>query len=81
MPLRSFSGQEESIRGGGRWQCCVAQNPWESPKLYQRKWAFANIPSAKEMEANGIDLGKMDMQLLEKVEELTLYTLEQEEKF
>ena len=40
-----------------------------------------NIPSAKEMEANGIDLGKMDMQLLEKVEELTLYTLEQEEKF
>ncbi|MGW9686773.1 hypothetical protein [Flagellimonas sp. 2504JD1-5] len=39
-----------------------------------------NIPSAKEMEANGIDLGEMNMKLLEKIEELTLYTLEQEEK-
>ncbi|WP_347922491.1 hypothetical protein [Pontimicrobium sp. SW4] len=39
-----------------------------------------NIPSAKEMEANGIELGVMNMKLLEKIEELTLYTLEQEEK-
>ncbi|UOY08630.1 hypothetical protein L0P88_08765 [Muricauda sp. SCSIO 64092] len=39
-----------------------------------------NIPSAREMEANGIDLGKMDMKLLEKIEELTLYTLEQEKE-
>ncbi|SNY99676.1 tail fiber protein [Flagellimonas pacifica] len=39
-----------------------------------------NIPSAKEMEANGIQLGEMDMKLLEKIEELTLYTLEQEKK-
>ncbi|UOY09290.1 tail fiber protein [Muricauda sp. SCSIO 64092] len=39
-----------------------------------------NIPSAKEMEANGIQLGGMNMKLLEKVEELTLYTLEQERK-
>ena len=37
-----------------------------------------NIPSAKEMEANGIDLGKMNMQLLEKVEEVTLYVLDLE---
>ncbi|WP_147296582.1 fibronectin type III domain-containing protein [Flagellimonas nanhaiensis] len=39
-----------------------------------------NIPSAKEMEANGIDLGEMNMKLLEKIEELTLYILEQEKK-
>ncbi len=39
-----------------------------------------NIPSAKEMEANGIQLGEMNMKLLEKVEELMLYTLEQEKK-
>ncbi|MGW9686769.1 hypothetical protein [Flagellimonas sp. 2504JD1-5] len=39
-----------------------------------------NIPSAKEMEANGIQLGEMNMKLLEKIEELTLYTLEQEKK-
>ena len=35
-----------------------------------------NIPSAKYMETNGIDLGDMNMKLLEKIEELTLYTIQ-----
>jgi len=35
-----------------------------------------NIPSAQEMEANGIQLGEMNMKLLEKIEELTLYLIE-----
>nr|WP_299073828.1 tail fiber protein [uncultured Allomuricauda sp.] len=35
-----------------------------------------NIPSAKEMEENGIQLGEMNMKLLEKIEELTLYVIE-----
>ena len=39
-----------------------------------------NIPSAKEMEEDGIELGGMNMKLLEKIEELTLYTIHQEEK-
>jgi len=39
-----------------------------------------NIPSAQEMEANGIELGEMNMKLLEKIEELTLYTIEQEKQ-
>ncbi|MGX1931317.1 hypothetical protein [Flagellimonas sp. 2504JD4-2] len=39
-----------------------------------------NIPSAQEMEANGIELGEMNMRLLEKIEELVLYTLEQEKR-
>ncbi|MCR9154386.1 MAG: hypothetical protein NXI09_09770 [Bacteroidetes bacterium] len=34
------------------------------------------IPSAREMEANGIDLGAMNMRLLKKIEELTLYQIE-----
>ncbi len=33
------------------------------------------IPSAKEMEANGIELGDMNMRLLKKIEELTLYQI------
>ncbi|MEC7262605.1 MAG: hypothetical protein VXW38_02625, partial [Bacteroidota bacterium] len=37
-----------------------------------------NIPSAKEMEENGIQLGEMNMKLLEKIEELTLYLIEKE---
>ena len=35
-----------------------------------------NIPSAKTMESNGIDLGVMNMKLLEKIEELTLYVIQ-----
>ena len=35
-----------------------------------------NIPSAKEMETNGVALGDMEMKLLEKIEELTLYMIE-----
>jgi len=36
------------------------------------------VPSAIEMEANGIELGEMNMLLLKKVEELTLHTIEQQ---
>jgi hypothetical protein len=34
------------------------------------------IPSAKEMEANGVNVGEMNMLLLKKIEELTLYVIE-----
>jgi len=34
------------------------------------------IPSAKEVEANGVALGEMQAKLLQKVEELTLYMIE-----
>ncbi|WP_421977675.1 hypothetical protein [Roseivirga seohaensis] len=39
-----------------------------------------NIPNAKEIETNGQNLGEMQLKLLEKIEELTLYTIEQEKK-
>lgn len=35
-----------------------------------------DIPSAKEMEAKGIELGEMNIKLLQKIEELTLYMIE-----
>lgn len=38
------------------------------------------VPSAKEVEENGLDLGKMDATLLQKVEELTLYLIEMNKK-
>ena len=34
------------------------------------------IPSAKEIETNGVNLGEMNMLLLKKIEELTLYQIE-----
>lgn len=39
-----------------------------------------NIPKAAEVEKNGQDLGLIQQKLLEKIEELTLYTIEQEKK-
>jgi hypothetical protein len=38
------------------------------------------IPSAQEMEKGGVNVAQMNKLLLQKVEELTLYTLEQEKK-
>lgn len=35
------------------------------------------LPSAQEIETNGLHLGNMQKQVVEKVEELTLYTIEQ----
>lgn len=39
-----------------------------------------NIPSAKEMQTNGVKLKEMNLKLLEKIEELTLYILELEKR-
>lgn len=38
------------------------------------------VPSAAEMEVTGIKLKKMNLLLLQKIEELTLYTLEQQKE-
>lgn len=38
------------------------------------------IPSAKEFEQDGVMQAEMDMNLLKKIEELTLYTIQQEKK-
>ncbi|WP_459212315.1 hypothetical protein [Aquimarina rhabdastrellae] len=38
------------------------------------------IPKAKEVEKNGIYLGQMDAKLLQKIEELTLYTIQQQKE-
>jgi hypothetical protein len=38
------------------------------------------VPSAKEMEKNGVQLGEMNMLLLKKIEELTLYVIEQNKR-
>jgi hypothetical protein len=36
-----------------------------------------DVPSAKEMEQNGIKLAEMNLLLLKKIEELTLYAIDQ----
>lgn len=44
----------------------------------KEKRHLPGIPSAKEIEAQGMSLKDMNLRLLEKIEELTLYTLEQQ---
>lgn len=39
-----------------------------------------DIPSAAEIKENGFNLGEMDAKLLQKIEELTLYTIEQQKE-
>jgi hypothetical protein len=34
------------------------------------------VPTAKEVEQNGVNIGEMNAKLLQKVEELTLYVIE-----
>jgi len=39
-----------------------------------------DMPSAKEAETNGVDLGEMNKKLLQKIEELTLYLIEKDKQ-
>jgi len=39
-----------------------------------------DIPSSTEVEKNGIELGKMNVLLLQKIEEMTLYLIEQQKQ-
>ena len=68
------------------WSDFVFEKDYRLPTLkevaqhIQEKGHLKDIPSAKEVAENGIFLGEMDAKLLQKIEELTLYTLAQEEK-
>ena len=49
----------------------------ETERHIQEKGHLPGIPSADEAKANGVDLGDMNAKLLQKIEELTLYLIEQ----
>lgn len=52
----------------------------EVEKFIEENSHLPEIPSAKEFEQNGVMQAEMDMNLLKKIEELTLYTIGQEKK-
>lgn len=53
----------------------------EETKAYiEENKHLPGIPSSAEMQQNGVNLLEMNMKLLEKVEELTLYLIEQDKK-
>ena len=68
------------------WSDFVFEEKYDLPTLSQVKnyiqqnGHLKDIPSTKEVVENGIHLGEMNSKLLQKIEELTLYTLEQEDR-
>jgi hypothetical protein len=52
----------------------------ELDKYIKQNKHLPEIPSAKEMAQGGINLSEMNMLLLKKVEELTLYTIDQQKE-
>jgi hypothetical protein len=75
--------EEVRVELDGDWPDYVFDKGYRLPSLLQvEKYIktnkhLPNIPSAKKVEAEGFDLGDMNKRLLEKVEELTLYLIEQ----
>jgi len=49
----------------------------ELEQYVAREKHLPDIPNASEIQANGVNLGEFQMKLLQKVEELTLHTIEQ----
>lgn len=66
------------------WPDYVFKKQYSLPSLSELEaYIIANghligIPSEKEVKAEGIQLGAMNAKLLEKIEELTLYTIQQQ---
>jgi hypothetical protein len=52
----------------------------EVEKFIAQNRHLPNIPSAAEVEKNGIEIGDMQKRMMEKIEELTLYVIELEKK-
>ena len=68
------------------WPDYVFKNDYSLPALPELESQIRaaghlpGIPSAEEVNAEGIELGDMNRRLLEKVEELTLYLIEQDKQ-
>ncbi len=78
--------EEVKVQLKANWPDFVFKKEYELPKLAEvenhikEKGHLQNIPSAKEVKKEGFFLGGMDAKLLQKIEELTLYTIQQEKK-
>ncbi|CAM1366884.1 conserved hypothetical protein [Tenacibaculum xiamenense] len=80
----SIGAREVKVEAYPNWSDFVFYENYDLPTLNEvekhikQKGHLKDIPSAKEVEKNGFYLGEMDAKLLQKIEELTLYTIDQE---
>jgi septal ring factor EnvC (AmiA/AmiB activator) len=78
--------EEVIVKPQSEWADHVFEPDYDLPTLedvssfIKEEGHLPNIPSAEAVEQNGLRLGEMDATLLQKVEELTLYAIEQKER-
>ncbi|MES2774123.1 MAG: hypothetical protein V4722_08055 [Bacteroidota bacterium] len=78
--------EEVRIKLNTAWPDYVFDEQYKMPTLsdlghfIKTNKHLPNIPPAKEMEKEGIDVGIMQKKMMEKIEELTLYILQQQEQ-
>ena len=82
----SVVAEEVNVKLQVNWPDYVFESTYHLPSLKEveehilSQGYLINMPSASEVEQNGIEIGKMNAKLLQKIEELTLYTIAQEKK-
>jgi len=78
--------EEINVKLQVNWPDFVFEKDYDLPSLREveehilQKGYLLDMPSAQEVEKEGIDIGTMNAKLLQKIEELTLYAIEQEKK-
>ena len=76
----------KEVRVDTNWADFVFENDYALPSLSEVEQHIAlnkhlpGIPSAAEVEAEGVELGTISSKLLQKIEELTLYVIAQEKR-
>ncbi|RUT71266.1 hypothetical protein D0817_05130 [Flavobacterium cupreum] len=81
----SIGAREIKVQATG-WSDFVFEKNYSLPTLEEvekhinEKGHLKDVPSEKEVLENGINLGEMNSKLLQKIEELTLYSIEQNKK-
>ena len=76
-------GTREVVVESDGWSDFVFEDDYELPTLEKveayidENGHLSEIPSEAEVLANGVSLGEMDAKLLQKIEELTLYLIQQ----
>ncbi|WP_347053608.1 hypothetical protein [Flavobacterium olei] len=82
----TIHSQEVKVDMNWSWPDFVFKKDYALPTLGEverhitEKGHLENIPSEEEVLKNGINLGEMNSKLLQKIEELTLYMIEQEKR-
>jgi len=75
-----------AVKDSADWADYVFANDYELMPIEQLEDYITennhlpNVPSAEEVVNNGVDMAKMDATLLEKIEELTLYVIQQQKE-